>query len=93
MWQKSRNSEFIAPPEKEVTGEHVILRRNITPVEATEEFPAHYEYEEWQMTASQYEVYQNFETLINEQSDALIELAELAAEQDDALVELAGLVM
>lgn len=80
MWQKSSNSECIQPPEKEVYADNVILRRNFRLIEATEETSAHYEYEEWQMTAAQYEVYQNFETLINEQSDALIELAEMLTE-------------
>ena len=77
MWQKSENSELTVPAAVEVSGNHVIVRRRIQPVEATDETPAHYEWEEWQMTAEQYEVYKNFEAQINEQSDALIELAEL----------------
>lgn len=47
---------------------------------ATEEMPEHWTYDEWQMTAEQYEIYQNFEQAINEQSDALIELADIIAE-------------
>lgn len=48
--------------------------------EATEEMPEHWVYEEWQMTAQQYEIYQAFEAQISEQSDALVELAELVSE-------------
>lgn len=58
----------------------MIIRKDFYLVEAMDEIPAHYEYEEWQMTTQQYEVYKNFETLINEQSDALIELAEIISE-------------
>lgn len=61
-------------------------------VEATEDKPSHYEYDEWQMTKEQYQVYQVLEQQITEQDDALVELAELFAEQDDALVELASII-
>lgn len=80
MWIKTENGENIQPLEIEVSGDHVIVRKNFELVEATEEFPAHYKYDEWQMTKDQYSVYQHYETLINEQSDALIELAELISE-------------
>lgn len=42
--------------------------------------PEHYEYEEWQMPKEQYEIYKEFETQMSEQSDALVELAELITE-------------
>ena len=80
MWTKSANSDAVKPMDIEVSGVHVIVRKNFVQVSATEEIPAHYEYDEWQMTKSQYEVYKQFETLINEQSDALIELADLISE-------------
>ena len=67
-------------PEFEESGNNVILRKNFKFIEEKDEFPAHYECEEWQMTKEQYEVYQNFETLINEQSDALVELADMISE-------------
>lgn len=58
----------------------MILRRDFRKVEASENTPEHYTYEEWQMTADQYEVYQNFEQIIGEQSDALVELAGMLSE-------------
>lgn len=80
MWVKTENSEAIIPPSLEKSGDKYIVRRGFHLVAATEEKPEHYEYEEFQMTKEQYEVYQNFDTMINEQSDALIELAELISE-------------
>ena len=58
----------------------MILRKNFRLIPATDEIPEHYEYEEWQMTNEQYEVYQYHEELLNEQADALVELAELISE-------------
>lgn len=58
----------------------MILRRDFRKIEASEDIPEHYTYEEWQMTADQYEVYQNFEQIIGEQSDALVELAGMLSE-------------
>ena len=58
----------------------MILRKNIKLIEATEELPEHYEWDEWQMSKEQYEVYKDFEEKLNEQDDALIELAGLISE-------------
>ena len=80
MWTKTQNGESIHPPVKELSGDTVIVRRNFRLINATEEMPEHYEYEEWQMSAKQYEIYQNFEDAISEQNDALIELAGLISE-------------
>ena len=92
MWAKTENSNATIPSPLEVSGENVIVRRGFRLVSATEDKPEHYEYEEWQMTEKQYQVYQVLEKQITEQDDALVELAELFAEQDDALVELAGMI-
>ena len=92
MWTKSENGEVTKPAPLEVSGDIIIVRRSFRQVDATEEFPAHWEWEEWQMTKEQYEVYQYHEVAIKEQEDALIELAELYAEQDDAIVELAEIL-
>ena len=80
MWIKSENSEPIRPLDVEVTEDVVFVRRNIVFVETTDEKPEHYKYDEWQMTIEQYDVYKTFEESINEQSDALIELAGLISE-------------
>lgn len=93
MWVKSENNEAVRPEALEYSGNNVIIRRNYRMIEATDDRPAHYVYDEWQMTAAQYEVYKAFEAQTAEQSDALVELAALYAEQDDALVELAEIIM
>lgn len=80
MWSKSSNGEKVIFPEFEESGNNIILRRNFKLIEASDDIPEHYEWEEWQMTKEQYEVYQNFENLISEQSDALVELADLISE-------------
>ena len=92
MWVRAENSDTAKPAAIERSGSHVIVRKNFHAVEATEERGAHWEFDEWQMTDEQYEVYQDFEGQITERDDALVELAELCAEQDDALIELAGLI-
>lgn len=80
MWTKSQNGESSKPESVERAGNNVILRRNFKRIRATEEIPEHWEYEEWQMTAEQYEVHQYHEQIESEQADALVELAELIAE-------------
>jgi hypothetical protein len=80
MWRKTENSDDKKPLEKETSGDHVILRKDFKLIPETEEVPAHYEYEEWQMSAAQYEIYRNFETLMDEQSEALVELAGIISE-------------
>ena len=60
----------------------MILNRNFHLVAETEDRPAHYEYETWDMSGEQYEVYQYMEQQSQEQSDALIELAEIIAEME-----------
>lgn len=58
----------------------MILNRNSRLVEADGEKPAHYEFETWDMSAEQYEVYKVMQKAIDEQTDALIELAEIISE-------------
>lgn len=80
MWRREENSENIMPNAIEHCGNHVIMRKGFHFVEATENKQEHYEYDEWQMTNEQYEIYKDFEQKINEQDDALIELAGLISE-------------
>lgn len=80
MWQKSSNSDSVRPLDVEKSGEIVIVRRHFHLIDATEEIPEHYEYDEWQMTADQYEVYQSLQSVIKEQEDALVELADIISE-------------
>lgn len=93
MWVKSENSNNTIPSAFEKSGSNVIIRRRFVLVSATDEKSEHYEYEEWQMTADQYDVYVAMDKQITEQDDALIELAELFAAQDDAIVELAEMIV
>lgn len=82
MWIKTENSDLTKPKTMIRSGNRVILNRNFREVEATGETSAHYEYETWDMSAEQYEVYQYMEAQAEDQADALIELAELIAEME-----------
>ena len=79
MWMKSQNSESTKPAEIETAPSGVIVRRNFKSVAAAGEMPAHWEWEEWQMTAEQYEVYAAMAAETADLSDALIELADIIA--------------
>lgn len=61
MFQKSENSDTTKPPDMERTRNGVIIRRNFNFIEAVESedmpAPAHWEYEEWQMSSEQHEVW------------------------------------
>ena len=92
MWTRVENGDPMKPLEYEESGNNVIVRRAYHKIAAGTEMPEHWSYEEWQMTREQYAVFDPLNSTIEEQSDALVELAELAAEQDDALAELAELI-
>lgn len=77
MWIKSENGESLKPSVVEHCGNCTIVRRRFNFIEATDEFPAHWEYEEWQMTNDQYEVYAIMQAQLVEQEDAILELADL----------------
>ena len=79
MWQKSKTGDSVKPVEVEKSGDYVIVRKNFRFYKETDEEPAHWEYEEWQMTKDQYDVYLNFEKQLEEQQNALIELADMIA--------------
>ena len=80
MWIKSENSETTKPTAVEMAGNHVILRKSFRRIAATEEIPEHWEYLERQLTKEQYDVYQELNGIVQEQADALVELAELISE-------------
>lgn len=77
MWKKAENGEAVKPPAVSIDGSGVIITRNCHLVLATEDKPAHYEYEEAQMSLESYEMYQYMKQQNDEMQDALIELAEL----------------
>lgn len=80
MWIRTENGESVKPSTKEISRDIVIVRKGFELIPATQDKPEHWEFDEWQMTAEQYEVYAYYETLVNEQSDALLELADLISE-------------
>ena len=82
MWIKSENSDAMRPEPVILSGERIILNRNFRRISETEEKPEHWEYETWDMSAEQYEVYQYMEAQAQEQADAIIELAEIIAEME-----------
>ena len=77
MWIKSENGESQKPSAIEYCGDCVIVRRRFSFIGETDEFPAHWEYEEWQMTRDQYEVYAIMQAQLIEQEDAILELADM----------------
>ena len=97
MWIKSENDSTMCPAEVERSGNYIIVRKGFRLVEATEERPAHYEYDEWQMTADQYEVYQDAqkqldisEAKVKKLTDVLMEFGQMVADIDgeDLLVPI-----
>ena len=80
MWVRTENGEDVRPAEKEDCGDIVIVRKNFSRIAETAEKPAHYEYDEWQMPLELFGIYKDYEERTNEQSDTLIELAELISE-------------
>lgn len=79
MWRKSSNSESVKPAEVSVDTGGVCIRRNYKHIAASGENPDHWEYEEWQMSAEQYDVFKAMQEETSDIEDALIELAELIA--------------
>ena len=77
MWTKSENSETVKPPEVSADGNGVIVRRKFKYISATAEIPAHWEWEEWQMTRDQYDFYVAMSAANADLEDALIELADM----------------
>ena len=64
MWHNASNSNNIKPSvvDKSSTT-RVLVRRNFTLIEATEDAPAHYEYEECELTPAEYEMQSKIEYL------------------------------
>ena len=79
-WIRTENSEAKKPETVIRSGNRVVINKNFKKIQATAETPEHWEYDTWDMTAEQYEVYQDMETRTKEQEDALIELAGILAE-------------
>ena len=57
MWTKASNSDSTEPLDVSVDASGVIVTKNHHLIPATEDVPMHWEYDEWQMTHDQYEVW------------------------------------
>lgn len=82
MFIRVENSNSVKPSEVDTTSSKtkVYVRKNFSLMPATEDRPEHWEFDEWAMSKSQYEVYETFKAQIDEQADALIELAGILTE-------------
>jgi len=78
MWRKSENGEATKPldVEKGSSASIIYVRRNFKHIEATDDRPEHWEYEENEINTALFDVYQNVEEL----NTALVELAEVVME-------------
>ena len=77
MWIRSANADKNKPLDVEFSGDWVIVRRNYKLVAETEDIPEHWEYDEWQMTSDQYDVYKVMMNEFTLQENAILELADL----------------
>lgn len=82
MFIHTENSDSIKPLEIDANSSQFVtyVRKNFKLIPSTEDRPEHWEYDEWAMSKEQYEVYETFKTQIDEQADALIELAGIVSE-------------
>lgn len=90
MWTKASSGESVRPPEVSIDASGVVVTRNAHLVEATDDIPEHYEYEEWQMSHEQYEV---FETQQADVDFLAMENEYLAQEQEQARADIDYLLM
>ena len=79
MFIRSENGSSEKPLEIDNVSSVTVtyVRKNFKLIPATDDRPEHWQYDEWTMTKAQYEVYQTFKAQIDEQADALIELADM----------------
>ena len=77
MWQKASNAEALEPKYVSEDASGVIVTKNHIFIPAMDDVPAHWEYEEWQMTHEQYEV------MAAEQADVDFLTMENEALEDD----------
>ena len=85
MWQTSENGEDIRPAAIDDTSSRVYayIRRNIQRVEATEDTPAHYRWEETRIPREALIIYRHtveHDAALDDVYAALTELAELITE-------------
>lgn len=79
MWRKSENSNSIKPLEFETGLSTIYLRKNFKLVEATDDRPEHWTYEELEIDKSAYPLYAALQGKIDEQNEIITEQDELLA--------------
>ena len=72
MWHKASNGDAVKPLAVSIDPSGVVVTKNHVLVPATDEFPAHWEYDEAQMSLEQYEAYA-FQDSMNELNRADID--------------------
>ena len=85
MWYEAENGENIRPADVDETSSraYVYVRKNFELIPETEEFPAHYRWEETKIPKEMWEISKSvFEhtVALNDVYDALAELAEIITE-------------
>lgn len=85
MWCKTENGENVRPSAVDTTSSRVCvyIRKNIQAVEATEDFPAHYKWEELKIPREMWEISEKVlghDEALNDVYSALTELAEMIVE-------------
>lgn len=82
MFIHTENSDSIKPLEIDTDSSKFVtyVRKNFKLIPSEEDRPEHWEYDEWVMSKEQYDVYKIFKAQIDEQADALIELAGIVSE-------------
>lgn len=85
MWHTVENGENVRPSAVDTTSSrvYVYVRKNIQAIEATEDFPTHYKWEELKIPKEMWEVSQKVfghDEALDDVYSALTELAELIVE-------------
>lgn len=82
MWYSNENGDLVRPSEidRESSRKYVYVRKNIEEVEATEDIPAHYRWQEIKIPQADWAVYEkviDHDGTLDDVQNALIELAEI----------------
>lgn len=79
MWYKNENGSNDKPSalDTETSKVYAYVRRNFEQVEATEEIPAHWQWEEMKISKDALAIYQEHNDALDDVYAALTELAEL----------------
>lgn len=85
MWVHAEGSERPDNVDSTSSKSYVYVRNNIVVVEATEDVPEHYEWDELEIPKSSWEIWETAEG----NSDAIAEIAELSSDNEIGISDLA----